>query len=102
MSNNKNQNKKAGANKSETKKPVSKQENTEEVSLVKKLFSEKNLAVVITAICLVAILLVGGIFVLVRGIVRDENFDYAKANLSKYMEFTADYKNFNMDIDFAP
>lgn len=103
MSNNKNKNtntKKANVKKPEVKKPVAKKD--EEVKGIKKLFSEKNLAIVITAIALVAILAVGGLIALIRYIVRDEGFDYEKSNLSKYIEFTQDHKNFTVDIDFAP
>ena len=103
MSNNKNKNvntKKANVKKPEVKKPVAKKD--EEVKGIKKLFSEKNLAIVITAIVLVAILAVGGLIALIRYIVRDEGFDYEKSNLSKYIEFTQDHKNFTVDIDFAP
>ena len=100
MSNNKNKNtntKKANVKKPEVKKPVAKKD--EEVRGIKKLFSEKNLAIVITAIALVAILAVGGLIALIRYIVRDEGFDYEKSNLSKYIEFTQDHKNFTVDIE---
>ena len=108
MSNNKNKKtnaKAADVKKPETKKPAAKNpaaKKDEEVKGIKKLFSEKNLAVVITALSLVAILAVGGLIALIRYIVRDEGFDYQKSNLSKYIEFTGDYKNFTIDIDYAP
>ena len=91
-------------NKTEIKKPSVKkpvEKNGGEEKGIKKLFSQKNLAVVITAISLVVILAVGGIIAMVRYIVRDEGFDFEKSDLSKYMEFTGAYKDFTVNLDYA-
>ena len=99
----KNKNANVGNKKTQVKNPASaKKVVAEEKKGLKKLFSEKNMAIVITAIIVAAILLIGGLVALIRYIVRDEGFDFETSNLSKYVEFTDDYKNFTVDIDYAP
>ena len=68
---------------------------------VKSFFSEKNLAVIITAAVLVVIMLAAGIVALVQAITKDVWFDYTTANLDSYIEFTEDYKNFKINVDIA-
>lgn len=67
----------------------------------KSFFSEKNLAVVITAGVLVVIFIAAGIFGLVDAISRDVWFDYMNSNLDSYLEFTKDYKDFEINVDIA-
>lgn len=102
MSENKNKKNIENVEKKSTQKQVSKEtkaktENTEP----KKVISQKNLAVIITAGILVVILGAAGIFMMVDAISRDVGFDYIKADLSKYVEFTGDYKNFTVNVDIA-
>ena len=68
---------------------------------IKKLLSEKNLAVVITAAVLVVVLLSAAVFALVDAITRDVWFDYLSSDLDSYIEFTEDYKNFKINVDIA-
>ena len=66
-----------------------------------KNISVKKLAIIITASVVALVLLVLGIITTVDYIKNDKGFDYNKSNLSKYIEFTADYKNFDLNIDIA-
>ena len=67
----------------------------------KKTISEKNLAVIITAGILAVILIATAIFMVVDYAKKDSGFDYLKSDLSKYVEFTSDYKNFTINVDIA-
>lgn len=60
-----------------------------------------NLAIIITSVILVGILIAVGIVLLVDFIKKDKGFDYMKSDLSKYVEFTEDYKNFKINVDIA-
>ena len=86
-----------------TKKEVVKEE-VKEVSKTdsaKKKISEKNLAVAITAGILALALIVLAVVFIVRAVKRDVRFDYFTSDLSKYIEFTEDYKNFKVSVDIA-
>ena len=99
MSENKNKKNNEKVENKATQKPASKEKN--ESVEPKKVISQKNLAVIITAGILVVILGAAGIFALVDAISRDAGFDYIKADLTKYIEFTDDYKNFTINVDIA-
>lgn len=67
----------------------------------KKPISEKSLAIIITAAILAVILIVSGVILIVQAVQKDKGFDYLKSDLSKYIEFTKDYKNFELNVDIA-
>ena len=75
-------------------------EKTSILSKIKNL-SVKKLAIIITAAVVALILLVFGIISTVNYITNDEGFDYLKSNLKNYIEFTEDYRNFDLNIDIA-
>ena len=66
-----------------------------------KNLSVKKLAIIITASVVALVLLVLGIITTVNYIKNDEGFDYLKSNLDNYIEFTEDYRNFDLNIDIA-
>ena len=66
-----------------------------------KNLSTKKLAIMITAGVVALVLLVLAIVSTVAYIKDDRGFDYLKSDLSKYIEFTGDYKNFDLNIDIA-
>ena len=66
-----------------------------------KNLTPKKLAIIITASVVVLALLVLGIVLIVNYVKNDSGFNYLKSDLSKYIEFTDDYKNFELNIDIA-
>ena len=66
-----------------------------------KNMSVKKLAIIITSAVVALVLLILGIITAVDFIANDKGFDYKKSNLSKYIEFTKDYKGFDLNIDIA-
>lgn len=68
---------------------------------VKKKISEKNLAIIITAAILLAVIIAGVIVFVVQSIKKDAGFDYMKSSLADYVEFTKDYKDFEINVDIA-
>ena len=64
-------------------------------------WSTKKLAIVITAAIVALALLILGVVALVNFIKRDAGFSYTRSNLNKYITFTSDYKNFELNIDIA-
>ena len=101
MSENKKKVENKKANKSQGSK--AKDVNVNEGETAKKKFSITpiNLALIITSIILVGVLIAVGIVLLVDFVKKDKGFDYMKSNLSKYVEFTEDYKNFKINVDIA-
>ncbi|MBO5945854.1 MAG: FKBP-type peptidyl-prolyl cis-trans isomerase [Clostridia bacterium] len=75
--------------------------NTKTENAQVKRLSEKNLAVIITAALLAVIFIAAAIVMLVDAVQKDYGFDYIKSNLSDYIEFTEDYKNFKVEVDIA-
>ena len=80
-------------------------ENTKKVNVEKeegkKVISEKNLALIITAAVLAVIFIVTAVISLVQAVQRDVWFDYLNSDLDSYLEFDKDYKNFKIDVDIA-
>lgn len=74
--------------------------NAEKTEGVKKI-SEKNLALIITAGVLALIFIAAAVFSLVQAITSDAWFDYMKSDLTQYIEFSEDYKNFKVNVDIA-
>lgn len=77
---------------------IKKTVNNEEV---KPKLTEKKLAIIITASVLALAVLTLTIVLTVSAIVNDSGFDYLKSDLSKYVEFSEDYKNFEVNVDIA-
>lgn len=80
--------------------------NTEKMDAVEKdgktmNITSQKLAVIITAAILALAIITLGVVSLVSAIVNDKGFDYLKSDLSKYIEFNGDYKNFEVNIDLA-
>lgn len=67
----------------------------------KKRISEKNLAIIITAALLVAVLIAAGVIMIIQAAQKDYGFDYLKSDLSKYVELDGSYKDFKIEIDVA-
>ncbi len=67
----------------------------------KKRISEKNLAIIITAALLVAVLIAAGVIMIIQAVQKDYGFDYLKSDLSKYVELDGSYKDFKIEIDVA-
>ena len=82
---------------SETKKVKVKEENEEG----KKRISEKSLAIIITAAILAVILIATAVVFIVQAVQKDKGFNYLTSDLSKYIEFTDDYKDFELNVDIA-
>ena len=80
-------------------------ENTKKVNVEKeegkKVISEENLALIITAAVLAVIFIVTAVISLVQAVQRDVWFDYLNSDLDSYLEFDKDYKNFKIDVDIA-
>lgn len=75
---------------------------TDDTVKPKRKLSTGKLVVMITAAIVAVVLITGGIIWAVDSYQSDENFDYLKANLSKYVEFSSeDYKNYSLNIDIA-
>lgn len=66
-----------------------------------KKISPKKLVIIITAAIVGLALLVLGIVSIVNYVKNDSGFNYLKSDLTKYIEFTGDYKNFDLNIDIA-
>ena len=66
-----------------------------------KNLSVKKLAIIITAAVVALVLLVLGIISIVNYVINDEGFDYLKSDLKDYIEFTEDFRNFDLTIDIA-
>lgn len=73
----------------------------DENSKGKLRISEKNLAIIITAGILAVIAIATAVVFVVQAIKSDAGFNYLKSDLSKYVEFTEDYKNATLNIDIA-
>jgi FKBP-type peptidyl-prolyl cis-trans isomerase (trigger factor) len=73
----------------------------DENSKGKLRISEKNLAIIITAGILAVIAIATAVVFVVQAIKSDAGFNYLKSDLSKYVEFTEDYKNTTLNIDIA-
>ena len=71
------------------------------LSLGKIKISPINLALIITGIILVGVIIAVATVLIVDFVKKDKGFDYMKSDLSKYVEFTDDYKNFKLDVDIA-
>jgi FKBP-type peptidyl-prolyl cis-trans isomerase (trigger factor) len=67
---------------------------------VKKI-SEKNLALIITAGVLALIFIAAAVFSLIQAITSDAWFDYMKSDLTEYLEFPENHKDFKLNIDVA-
>ena len=67
----------------------------------KKRISEKNLAIIITAALLVAVLIAAGVIMIIQAVQKDYGFDYLKSDLGKYVELDGSYKDFKIEIDVA-
>ena len=67
----------------------------------KKRISEKNLAIIITAALLVAVLIAAGVIMIIQAAQKDYGFDYLKSDLGKYVELDGSYKDFKIEIDVA-
>lgn len=81
---------------SENVKKINKDEEKKKFNI-----SEKNLAIIITAAVLVIALLSVSIFFIVDAISKDVGFSYEKSDLDKYIEFSKDYKDFELELDIA-
>lgn len=68
---------------------------------IKLNVSKKNLAIIISAAVVALIMVVGSIIFVVNAIQNDTFFDYLKSDLSQYIEFTKDFRNFELNIDIA-
>jgi len=68
---------------------------------VKKISSQK-LLIIITAAVLALATIGLSIFFIVDAYNRNPRFDYLDSDLSKYIEFASDYKNFKVKINHAP
>ena len=66
-----------------------------------KNISIKKLAIIITAAVVALVLLVLGIITTVDYVKNDKGFDYLKSDLSKYIEFSDEYKGFDLNVDIA-
>lgn len=89
-----------------TKNTVTKENKNATVKEAKKekfklKLDKKKLAIIITAAVVALTLIITGIIYLVDAIQRDVFFDYLKSDLSQYIEFTEDYKDFELNIDIA-
>ena len=67
----------------------------------KMVISQKNMAIIITAAVLAVILIAVAVFLIVDYVKKDKGFDYIGSNLSQYIEFTEDYKNYKLEVDIA-
>ena len=67
----------------------------------KKKISERSLAIIITAAILAVVLIATVVVFIVDSVKKDKGFDYLSSDLTKYVEFTEDYKNFKLNVDIA-
>ncbi len=68
----------------------------------KRQIDSGRIAVIVTAAIVAVVLIVGAVFWAVDAYRSDENFDYLRSNLSRYVEFSAeDYRNYSLNIDIA-
>ena len=82
---------------SENKNKEIKKEETD----AKLKISSTKLALIITAAILAVAVITVSIVLIVNSVKKDKNFDYLTSDLSKYLEFTEDHKNFKIDVDIA-
>jgi len=68
---------------------------------IKKPISEKSLAIIITAAILAVIFIAAAVVFIVQAVQKDKGFNYLTSDLSKYIEFTKDYKNYELNVDIA-
>lgn len=98
------------SNKKHNEKPIKKEEKiekkpkntTQSKNVEKEKISEKNLAIIITAVVLLAITVCASAFFLVDAIINNKFFSYLTSDLSKYVTISdKDYKNLTINVDIA-
>ena len=61
----------------------------------------KNLPFIVIAAILVVVIIGAAVIAVVNYATNDPDFDYLTSDLSKYIKFTDDYKNFSVNVDIA-